>query len=153
MNSMHRIHSLPLITAFSAIGLLVVATASNPAERMEWSERNPVTAELTGAKELPPVSTQGYGRSTITVAKDRSVRGTVIVQDMKPTSAHIHQGGLNSDGPVIIPLAKTSETTFSVPPNTKLTEEQYARFKEGNLYVNVHSERYPSGEIRAQMAP
>jgi hypothetical protein len=75
------------------------------------------------------------------------------VQDMKPTSAHIHQGGLNSDGPVILPLNKTSETTFSVPPNARLTEEQYARFREGNLYVNVHSEPYPSGEIRAQLAP
>jgi hypothetical protein len=153
MDIMQRGIRAALLTACCATGLLMINAEATAQEKIEWSERNPVTAELSGAKELPPVATQAYGRSTIKVGKDRSIAGTITVHNMKPTTAHIHRGGLNADGPVILPLTRTSETTFSVPPNTKLTEEQFARFKEGNLYVNVHSEQYPSGEIRAQMKP
>lgn len=153
MDIMQRGFRAALLSACCAAGFLLVSTEAAAKEKIEWSERNPVTAELSGAKELPPVSTQAYGRSTIKVGRDRSIAGTVTVHNMKPTAAHIHRGGLNADGPVVLPLTKTSENSFSVPPNTKLTEEQYARFKEGNLYVNVHSEQYPNGEIRAQMKP
>jgi hypothetical protein len=153
MDIMQRGFHAALLAACCTAGLLLVTAEATAKETIEWSERNPVTAELSGAKELPPVATQAYGRSTIRVGKDRSIAGTVTVHNMKPTAAHVHRGALNADGPVVLPLTKTSETTFSVPPNTRLTEEQFARFKEGNLYVNVHSEQYPSGEIRAQMKP
>ena len=35
----------------------------------------------------------------------------------------------------------------------KLTAEQLKALKEGNLYVNVHSDRYKGGELRAQLQP
>ena len=35
--------------------------------------------------------------------------------------------------------------------DAKLTEAQYAAYKAGNLYVNVHSAKNPGGEIRAQL--
>ena len=38
---------------------------------------------------------------------------------------------------------------WSVPAGSKLTEEQMASFKAGNLYVNVHSAEHKPGEIRA----
>lgn len=143
----------PWIMALTASFLYMVASASVGAQEMEWSGRNPVTAELTGSKEVPPVATQAYGKSTITIGRDRSIKGSVIVMNMAPTSAHIHVGPLNADGPVIVPLIRTSENTFSAPPNARLTEEQYARYREGNLYINVHSDKFPAGEIRAQMRP
>ena len=37
------------------------------------------------------------------------------------------------------------------PPNATLTEAQYNAYKAGNLYVNVHSAKYPNGEVRAQL--
>ncbi len=152
MNLMHEsIHRS--LMACAASGLFMAFFSHALAQPMEWSERKPVTAELTGAKEVPPVSTPAYGKSTIKVARDRRVAGSVIVFDMKPTSAHIHQGPIHRDGPVVIPLIRTSDTVFSVPPDTRLTEEQYARLMEGNLYINVHSDKFPTGEIRAQMRP
>ncbi|SNT34987.1 CHRD domain-containing protein [Noviherbaspirillum humi] len=113
----------------------------------------PVSAELTGAQEVPPVSTRATGQSTITVASDRTVSGSVIVADIPATAAHIHQGASGANGPIIIPLVKTADRTFSVPANTRLTDAQYSAFKEGNLYVNVHSAAHPGGEIRVQLKP
>jgi len=111
------------------------------------------TTTLTGANEVPAVKTQASGKSTITVANDKSVSGSVIVDDIVPTAAHIHRGATGQNGPVIIPLSKTSDKVFSVPANTKLTDAQYADYKEGNLYVNVHSTAHPGGEIRVQLKP
>ena len=111
------------------------------------------SAALTGAQEVPPVSTSASGRSTISVASDRTVSGAVIVTGMEPTAAHIHQGAMGANGPVIVPLAKTAPMTFSVPASTKLSDAQYAALKQGNLYINVHSAAHPGGEIRLQMAP
>lgn len=110
-------------------------------------------AALTGAQEVPPVATSASGRSTISVAADQSVSGSVIVTGMEPTVAHIHQGAIGTNGPVILPLAKTAPMTFSVPPGAKLNDAQYAALKEGKLYVNVHSAAHPGGEVRVQMAP
>ena len=108
---------------------------------------------LTGANEVPPVSTSASGTGKITVADDRSVSGSITVSGMTPTAAHIHEGGPGKNGPVIVPLTKTGANTFKVPEGTKLTEAQYNDYKAGNLYVNVHSAEHKGGEVRAQLKP
>ncbi len=117
------------------------------------SDNETVTAQLTGDQQVPSVETKATGKSTIKVDENKSISGKVTVENMTATAAHIHQGGPDKDGPVVIPLKKTSSNTFSIPANTKMTDQQFAAFKEGNLYINVHSKKYPSGEIRAQMKP
>ncbi|WP_151638236.1 CHRD domain-containing protein [Noviherbaspirillum aerium] len=111
------------------------------------------TLELKGENEVPPVTTRASGRSTITVADDRTVSGSVLIDDMNATAAHIHRGSKGENGPVIVPLTKTSDKAFSVPANARLTEAQFADYKAGNLYINVHSAAHPAGEIRVQLKP
>lgn len=110
-------------------------------------------ATLTGAQEVPPVSTRASGHSTIEIGADKSVTGEVTVKGMNATASHIHAGAKGVNGPVIIPLAKSADNTFMVPPNTQLTDEQYKHYQEGDLYVNVHSAAHPGGEIRTQLTP
>ncbi|MET0442546.1 MAG: CHRD domain-containing protein [Casimicrobiaceae bacterium] len=107
---------------------------------------------LWGSSEVAPVRTQAYGTGVINIAADRGVTVTLSVIDMVPTAAHIHEGAVGANGPVIVPLNKISEGAFVAPDNAKLTEAQYAAYKAGNLYVNVHSVKYPDGEVRAQIA-
>jgi len=107
---------------------------------------------LWGSNEVPPVQTQAYGTGVINIAPDRSVSVVVSVIDMIPTAAHIHEGAAGTNGPVIVPLNRISERAFVAPDGTRLTEAQYAAYKAGNLYVNVHSARYPNGEVRSQIA-
>ncbi len=65
--------------------------------------------------------------------------------------AHIHVGA--PSGPPIITLDKGADGSWSVPAGSKLTDEQYASFKAGQLYVNVHSAEHKAGEIRGQLKP
>lgn len=111
------------------------------------------TIRLTGAQEVPPVTTAASGSGQIAVRSDRSVTGSVTISDMTAKAAHIHEGSRGKEGPVIIPLTKTSDDTWSVPAGAKLTASQYADYEAGNLYVNVHSAAHPNGEIRGQIAP
>jgi len=52
---------------------------------------------------------------------------------------------------VIVPFTKISDNVFVAPESARLTDAQYASYKAGNLYVNVHSAKNPGGEIRAQI--
>lgn len=108
---------------------------------------------LSGSQEVPPVNTQASGVSTITVIGDKAVTGNVQTTGMAGTVAHIHMGPSGQNGPVIIPLVKSGDNTWSVPGNTVLSSAQFDAYRAGNLYVNVHSAAYPGGEIRAQLKP
>jgi hypothetical protein len=108
---------------------------------------------LTGDQEVPPVKTPASGSGTITVMDDGSVSGTVTTTGMTGTMAHIHAGAPGTNGPVIIPLTKSGDSTWNVPQGAKLNAEQMARYKAGELYVNVHTEANKGGEVRAQLKP
>ena len=77
----------------------------------------------------------------------------IVPADIDGTVAHIHVGAPGQAGPPIITLEKGADGVWSVPAGSKLTVEQIASFKAGNLYVNVHSAEHKPGEIRAQLKP
>jgi hypothetical protein len=112
-----------------------------------------VAVVLTGAQEVPPVSTAARGTGTLTIAADHSVSGAITTSGIAGTMAHIHEGPAGKNGPVIIPLEKGADGKWSVPVGSKLTDEQYRSFQSGDLYVNVHSDAHKGGEIRAQLKP
>ena len=108
---------------------------------------------LTGADEVPAVTTSATGAGTISVKDDKSVSGKVTTKGILGTVAHVHLGAPGKNGPPVITLTKTSDDVWSVPEGSKLTDEQYASYKAGDLYVNVHSAEHKGGEIRAQLKP
>ena len=80
-----------------------------------------------------------------------TLKATVTATGMTATASHIHMAAAGANGPVIVPFTKSGDNTFSAAPDAKLTEEQFAAYKAGKLYVNVHSAANPGGEIRAQL--
>lgn len=110
-------------------------------------------AKLTGAQEVPPVTTSAAGAANIKVAEDGAVSGTVKTSGITSTAAHIHMAPAGQNGPVIVPLMKSGDNTYMVPAGAKLTPEQLAAYKMGSLYTNVHSSAHKDGEIRAQLKP
>jgi len=142
---MRKVGSSSVWAVVSALAVMAGCTAMG----MGSSSR----LELTGAQEVPPVTTAASGSGTITVAADKSISGSVTTSGVAGTAAHIHDGAAGKNGPVIIPLTKTSDNSWSVPAGTKLTDAQYDSYKAGNLYVNVHSAANKGGEIRGQLKP
>ncbi|HYA19787.1 MAG TPA: CHRD domain-containing protein [Burkholderiales bacterium] len=108
---------------------------------------------LNGKQEVPPVETSASGSGTITISSDGSVSGSITTSGVTSFAAHIHQGATGTNGPVIIPLVKTSDNVWTVPAGAKLTDAQYKSFLAGELYINVHSAAHKGGEIRGQINP
>ena len=118
-------------------------------QSMETMSGQQVT--LSGSNEVPAVATSASGSGTVTIKDDRSVSVHIMVTGMTATAAHIHEAAAGANGPVIVPFTKTGDNVFDAAAGAKLTDAQYAAYKAGNLYVNVHSAKNPGGEIRAQL--
>ncbi len=115
---------------------------------------SPQTMEvvLEGANEVPPVTTDAFGSANVTVA------GTLMTIDgafegFEATAAHVHgpaDVGENADPFYTLAIDNPNthfEGTFT------MTEEQVGWFKDGLLYLNLHSAANPGGEIRGQIQP
>jgi hypothetical protein len=126
----------------------MLAACSSTGQMYGMSNTQQLT--LSGANEVPPViGSPMSGTATVTINPDRTVSVKVAVTGMTATASHIHEGPPGTISPVIVPFTKTGDNTFASPEGAKLTESQYASYKAGNLYVNVHSAAHPLGEIRA----
>ena len=126
------------------------ATSSRPIS-VPTNQTRPLA--LSGAEEVPSVFTPALGTGSFEIPPDQSITGSIATTGITATAAHIHEGAAGKNGPVVVPLTKTGDNTWSVAPNTKLTDDQYLSYLAGNLYVNVHSAVHPGGEIRAQLKP
>jgi CHRD domain-containing protein len=136
---------LKLVTAMMCAGLFTIAAASSFGKDM--------AVTLSGDQEVPPITTAASATGTITVNDDKTVSGSIMTKGVSATAAHIHEGPKGKNGPVIIPLTKSGDNTFTVAAGAKLSDAQLESLKAGNLYVNVHSAANPGGEVRAQIAP
>ena len=133
------------------VGAVAVIALAACAGMMDGGGKT-VPVNLTGSQEVPPVSTQGSGNGSFTIASDGSVSGSVTTTGVPGMMAHIHQGARGQNGPIIIPLTKNGDT-YSAPAGAKLNEAQMSAFKAGNLYVNVHTPQNKGGEVRDQLQP
>ena len=109
-----------------------------------------VKVNLSGANEVPPVTTSATGDGTISVADDGAVSGSVTTKGIQGTAAHIHAGAAGKNGPVVVPFTKDGDT-YKAAAGAKLNPDQMTAFKAGELYFNVHSAANPNGEIRGQL--
>jgi len=145
----------PSFAAAFAVVLMISAGCST----MAAETNEGVKVKLTGDQEVPPVKTAASGSGSFVISSDKSVSGSVTTTGIEGTAAHIHDslpgqtmcGAKN--GPVIIPLTKGPDNTWSAPAGAKLTDAQYASYRAGNLYVNVHSAANKGGEICAPLKP
>ena len=115
--------------------------------------RHEVKVVLSGAEEVPPVTTKASGSGSIIIAPDKTVTGSVTTTGINATAAHIHLAPAGKNGPVIVPMEKTADNVWTIKAGSKLTDAQYESFKAGELYVNVHSAAHKGGEIRGQLKP
>ena len=135
--------------ALAGIGLMAGVIAAGTGLALAGA----MQVTLSGAQEVPAVSTAATGTGTITVSDDKSVSGSVTTKGIKGTMAHIHMAAPGQNGGVAVPLTQKGDNEWVVPAGAKLNDDQYKAFKAGNLYVNVHSDANKNGEIRGQLKP
>lgn len=130
------------------VGALVFALAADA-----HAEKAEINVKLSGAEEVPAVTTAASGSGEIALADDRGLSGTIKTKKIDGTAAHIHVGAPGENGPPIVTLIKGENGEWKIPAGAKFNAEQYTAFKDGKLYVNVHSAAYKGGEIRGQLKP
>jgi hypothetical protein len=112
-----------------------------------------VKVVLNGDQEVPAVATEAKGEGIISIAADKSVKVRITTTGVDGVAAHVHLAARGKNGPPVITLVKSGDNEWSAPAGAKLSDEQYASFKAGALYVNVHSANHKGGEIRGQLQP
>jgi hypothetical protein len=91
----------------------------------------------------------GQGSVTATLAGNKlTVSGTAEGLRSPATVAHIHRGAPGIPGPPILDLAITNTTTPTISGTVDLSPQMVQDLKNGQLYVQLSSERAPDGNLR-----
>lgn len=122
-------------------------------------------AQLTPDQEPMEVESNAKGDAHIQFSEDgMSLEFTVNAQGLENTVAgHFHSGAPGVNGPVEVMLFENGEpmdyngevATGTVTAEDLIGDMNWEEFTkamvEGNIYVNLHTEQYPDGEIRGQV--
>jgi hypothetical protein len=125
--------------------LLAAGTSLAQAEMLTFK------AELAPASEVPPAAdSKGSGMATVMVdTETKKLTWEVTSKDLTgaATAAHIHGPAAVGEnaGPMIDISASIEKGSADV------TEAQLTELQAGRTYINVHTEKYPGGEIRGQL--
>jgi hypothetical protein len=106
------------------------------------------TATLTGAQEVPPVSTTATGNGMAIVPYARNQVTYHLTSSVTPSNAHFHRAPGGVSGPVVIPISPLGAVMSGVAP---ITAELASDMERGLLYMNVHTAANPGGEARGQV--
>jgi uncharacterized repeat protein (TIGR01451 family) len=127
--------------------LFVVSNTNNRVYEIYATPPTVYVATLTGAQVVPPTNSTATGTATFLLSPDgRSARVSLNFNGISSgeTSAHIHgpaDVGQNSNELFALPFGQFSDYQINFPgptPNPEL------------LYIDVHSNAFPGGEIRGQ---
>jgi hypothetical protein len=113
---------------------------------------------LTGANEVPANTSAATANVTVMLNKTTgalTVTGNFQGLTSNATVAHIHgPAAVGVNGPVLVPLTiSTPAKSGTVSANATMTAPAMNDMLNGMTYVNIHSEMFPDGEIRAQIVP
>jgi hypothetical protein len=158
----------------AAAALTVVGTVALAQGGRDFNER------LTGYQEVPALSTSGQGKFRASIrAGGREIRYRLSYSrlEAKPQQAHIHLGQRGVNAGVIVFLCSNlgngpagTQACPDPPATVQGTlraadvvgpaaqgidpgefDELVRAIRAGATYANVHTEKYPGGEIRAQL--
>jgi hypothetical protein len=143
------------VRAILAAGVLALGVAGcgqlRPSEKMEIFE-----ATLTGAQEVPPVATSATGQAELFFNSNTNrLRWKVTHSGLSapPTGGHIHgPAGPGANAGIVIPFTGNLAGTIE-GGEIQLNPQQVNELMSGMWYVNIHTARYPAGEIRGQLRP
>lgn len=160
-----------LIGSSLALGISLAVAAVASAAPLNFR------ATLTGEQEVPAVDTTARGTATFRFDPGlKEMRYEVrVTNGVGITQAHLHCAKSGVNGPVVVFLFGPEDPGVDVNgklssgtvENSDLIETSgepcgaelnnvaslYQAILDGRVYVNVHSEANPAGEVRSQLFP
>lgn len=152
--------------ALSYAGIVASPNFFDNVNQRAFAQEVFVATNMTGAKEVPPVKTMATGTASF-LNNQTVIDYDLSVSDLyNATAAHIHQGKVGANGPIVVTLYKTSDPSpglfggYSGNITSSMLEgplkgKQLAALVDllgnGQAYVNVHTIKYKNGEIRDQV--
>lgn len=112
-------------------------------------------ASLDADQETADVDSDAMGLANFNLSKmGTTVKYEVVVDGLTGPiqMAHLHMAAAGSDGPVIVDLGDGIDgNTISGSFNATDFEGLIAAMASGMIYINVHTEMFPAGEVRGQL--
>jgi CHRD domain len=115
-------------------------------------------AVMTGAKEVrageSAGDTNGRGSFSATLDGRTLCYGIQVKNIATPVAAHIHRGGPEDRGAVVVPLkqpAKGDPGASAQCVRVSSSRAASLNANSGDFYVNVHTAGLPNGAVRGQL--
>lgn len=109
-----------------------------------------LVAHLLGSTEVPATQSDAFAEAQFTYdSAAHELQYYVNYDGIAPSKIDLHEGaaaGEKMPSAINLPL---SESPLSGA--AKLTAEQEAMLLAGNMYLDIHSQKYPDGEIGGQI--
>ncbi len=140
-------------TIFSFIIMLLFINYSFGAH---LSDNLQISAKLSGAEEVPSVSTNAVGVASFMInsTKDEICFNISVNGLSGPiTGIHVHEGAIGENGAVVTDLSSyiVDNRIAGSLSGSDLTPAMLEKYLNGDYYLNVHTTANPNGEIRGQL--
>ncbi|MEX0957358.1 MAG: CHRD domain-containing protein [Rhizobiaceae bacterium] len=133
--------------------IFFAVAAAGLAATTAHSEMISLSAELSGANEVPPNDSAASGMAEATLdTETRMLSFSVTYEGLSGPAigAHIHGPvGASGNAGIMIPF---STTRSPIEGSAELTAAQVSDVLGGLTYVNIHTQKHPGGELRGQLA-
>ncbi|MFA9418070.1 CHRD domain-containing protein [Natrinema sp. HArc-T2] len=159
----------------TGLGTTATAQSASTAEDDSSASNGLFLSALTGDQQPEPVETTATGGAVVSLSEDGSeLEYALLVNAIEDANqAHIHLGAEGESGPAVVwlypgPDASQPELqegrSDGILATGTITDEHLIgdlegeslgalvdEIRNGNAYVNVHTETHPDGEIRGQL--
>lgn len=108
-------------------------------------------AMLKGSSEVPSNESTATGNTILTFnAVTKKFNAVTTYSGLEPTGGHIHMAAVGENGGVVYPFGDNLSSPITFQSGV-LTEDQVTALISEMLYINLHTEEFPGGEIRGQL--
>lgn len=111
-------------------------------------------ASLSPSQEVPPAASTATGAAEVQFNENTSMLTWKVTYNGltgPATGGHVHgPAPVGSNAPVVVPFSGNLNAQ-PISGERAITPAQFSDLAAGLYYVNIHSARFPGGEIRGQL--
>ena len=135
---------------FIVIAMIALALVASPT----FADTTIFTADLNGTSQVAPTDSKAKGKGNFLYDNtSKKLTWTITYWGLSDKAKEAHLHGPASEGANADKMITVSPLQSPIKGAAILTEEQVKALTGGDMYFDVHSAKYPDGEIRGQLKP